>query len=329
MDTSTPAQSGTQFAINSLLVDKRMADYRDQKELHYFWDLFAMAISSERVEKELAENNSRYYGNKVEARNTIIRKELEEKTLFTSARAEYAKITCEKILLFFRTMVFSWSGGGKDFAHGEGSIDRYKKLPVMYLSDLYATDNIHDVEELSELIDNVINKIIEEFHSFEVVRACALFYHNRPNIGKNVPIYNDCLHYIVELAKYIKESTTNETFFQNAGNHIKQYREMLDPIKEQTEDFKIFIGAGDKSTSQIRHDVEDTLNQYLKTLMQFTQMQTKANKEEVKNDLNTFLRETEYTIDSLGLEVNPVYKSTMDKLMFKKSGWELATKPKK
>ena len=52
-------------------------------------------------------------------------------------------------------------------------------------------------------------------------------------------------------------------------------------------------------------------------------------KEEVKNDLNTFLRETEYTIDSLGLEVNPVYKSTMDKLMFKKSGWELATKPKK
>lgn len=329
MDTPTPAQSGTQFTINSLLVDKRMADYRDQKELHYFWDLFAMAISSERVEKELAENNSRYYGNKIEARNTIIRKELEEKTLFISARAEYAKITCEKILLLFRTMVFSWSGGGKAFSQGEGSIERYKKLPVIYLSDLFAMDNIRDVEELSELIDGVINKVIEEFHSFEVVRACANFYHNRPNIGKNVPIYNGSLSTIVELATYLRESTNNETFFQNAANHIKQYREMLDPIKEQTEDFKIFIGASDKSTSQIRHDVEDTLGQYLKTLMQFTQMQTKASKEEVKNDLNTFLHGTEYTIDTLGLEVNPIYKSTMDKLMFKKSGWELGTKPKK
>ncbi len=95
MDTSTPGQSGEQFVINSLVVDKRMSDYRDQKELQYFWDLFAICISEERVEKELSENNSKYYGNKVNARNTIIRKELEEKTLFTTARAEYAKITCE------------------------------------------------------------------------------------------------------------------------------------------------------------------------------------------------------------------------------------------
>ena len=79
MDTPTSGQAGTQFTINSLVVDKRMADYRDQKELHYFWDLFAMCISGERVEKELAENNSKYYGNKVNARNTLIRKELEEK----------------------------------------------------------------------------------------------------------------------------------------------------------------------------------------------------------------------------------------------------------
>lgn len=328
MDTSTSV-SGTPFEINSLMVDKRMSDYRDQKELHYFWDLFAMCISPERIEKELAENNSKYYGNKVEARNTIIRKDMEEKTLFVPARAEYAKITCEKIMGLFRTMVFSWSGGGKNFAHGEGSIERYKQLPVIYLSDLYAHDNIHDVEELSELIDSTINKIIDEFHAFEAVRACAYFYHNRPNIGKNVPVYRDCMSYIVDLSGHIKESLTNETYFQNAGNRIKQYRDMLDPIKETPEDFRIFIGAGDKTTSQVRHDLEDTLGQYMKTLVKFTQIQTRGSKEEVRNDLDTVLRPTDYTIEKLGLEISPVYKNTMDKLMFKKSGWELVVKAKK
>ena len=328
MDTSTPA-SGTPFEINSLMVDKRMTDYRDQKELHYFWDLFVMCISAERIEKELAENNSKYYGNKVEARNTLIRKEMEEKGLFTPARAEYAKITCEKILGLFRTMVFSWSGGGKNFAHGEGSIERYKHLPVIYLSDLYAENNIHDIEELSELIDSTINKIIDEFRAFEAVRACAYFYHNRPNIGKNVPVYRDCMSYVADLAKHVRESLTNETYFQNAGSRIKQYRDMLDPIKETPEDFKIFISSGDKTTSQVRHDLEDTIVQYMKTLVQFTQIQTRGTKEEVRNDLDTVLRDTEYTVDKLSFEITPIYKGALDKLMFKKSGWKLSPKAKK
>jgi len=226
-------------------------------------------------------------------------------------------------------MVFSWSQGGKNFAHGEGSIERYKHLPVMYLTDLYAQDNIHDIEELSELIDGVIIKIVDEFHAFEAIRACADFYHNRPNIGKNIPIYRDCMAYIGELTRHIKEGALNETYFQNAGGHIKQYRDMLDPIKETPEDFKIFVGAGDKTTSQVRHDVEDTLGQYLKTLILFTQIQTKGTKDEVKNDLDTFLRETDYTVEKLGFEISPIYKTTMDKIMFKKSGWQLTMKPKK
>ena len=153
----------TALTINSLMVDKRMTDYRDDKELHTFWDLFALCISHERVEKELAENTNKYYGNKVEARNTLIRKELEEKSLFVSARAEYAKVTCEKILLSFRTLVFSWSTGGKNFATGEGTIERYKKLPIMYLSDLYNHDKVSDIEELSELVDSVI--LLDGLHS--------------------------------------------------------------------------------------------------------------------------------------------------------------------
>lgn len=317
------------LTINSLMVDKRMTDYRDEKELHTFWDLFALCISHERVDKELAENTNKYYGNKVEARNTLIRKELEEKGLFISARAEYAKATCDKILLSFRTLVFSWSTGGKSFAAGEGTIDRYKKLPIMYLSDLYNHDKITDVEELSELADSVIIKIIEEYHSFEAIRSCATFYRNRPNIGKNIPIYRDAIGYVTKLAEHVREAGINETYFQNAGSHIKQYRDMLDPMKETPEDFKIFIGSGDKSTSQIRHDVEETLVQYIKTLIQFTQIQTKATKDEVKNDIDGFLAETQYNIHKLGYEVSPVYKTTLDKLMFKKSGWEIKSLPAK
>jgi hypothetical protein len=185
------------------------------------------------------------------------------------------------------------------------------------------------MEELSELIDSVIIKIGDEFHKFEAVRACANFYHNRPSIGKNVPIYRDCMAYLSQLAGHIKEGATNETYFQNAGGHIKQYRDMLDPIKEVSEDFKMFISAADKTTSQVRHDVEDALVQYIKTLVQFTQIQTKGTKDEVKNDLNTFLRETDYTIEKLGFEPTPVYKTTLDKIMFKKSGWQLSVKTKK
>lgn len=104
---------------------------------------------------------------------------------------------------------------------------------------------------------------------------------------------------------------------------------MLDPIKETPEDFKIFITSADKSTSQIRHDMEDTIKQYVATLLQFTQIQTRTNKDEVKNDLDTFLRETGYTVEKLSYEISPIYKTTMDKLMFKKSGWQLVVKVKK
>jgi hypothetical protein len=59
-------------------------------------------------------------------------------------------------------------------------------------------------------------------------------------------------------------------------------------------------------------------------------MQKKATKDELKTDLNGFLSDTSYTLESLHFEIAPTYKSTMDKLMFKHSGWELhAVMPKK
>lgn len=65
-----------------------------------------LCVSHERVEKEMARNHSKYYGNKIEARNALVKKELEEKWFFINARAEYAKITCDKILSFFGTWCF-------------------------------------------------------------------------------------------------------------------------------------------------------------------------------------------------------------------------------
>ena len=79
------------LTINSLMVDKRMTDYRDDKELHIFLGPLRCVSHMERVEKELAENTNTYYGNKVEARNTLIKTELGRKSLFVSARAEICK----------------------------------------------------------------------------------------------------------------------------------------------------------------------------------------------------------------------------------------------
>jgi hypothetical protein len=59
-------------------------------------------------------------------------------------------------------------------------------------------------------------------------------------------------------------------------------------------------------------------------------MQKKGTKDELKLDLNGFLSDTGYTLDTLHFEIAPTYKSTMDKIMFKRSGWELhAITPKK
>jgi len=63
METTTSPTG--QLTINSLVIDKRMQEYRDAKELHYFWDLFSDCVSGERIEKELAENAGKYYGNRV------------------------------------------------------------------------------------------------------------------------------------------------------------------------------------------------------------------------------------------------------------------------
>lgn len=104
---------------------------------------------------------------------------------------------------------------------------------------------------------------------------------------------------------------------------------MLDPDKNMLEDYRLFLSASDKSTSQIRHDIEETLSQYLKTLVSFAQMQRKTTKNELKQDLETFLAETGYTLETLRLEIAPTYKTTMDKIIFKRSGWELHELPTK
>lgn len=178
--------------INNLVIDKKMQEYRDSKELRYFWDLFDDIISPERVERELADNTTKYYGNKISARNALIRHELEEAKLFVIARDAYAKITCEKILQFFRTSVFSWSTGGKNYANG-GTIDTFKNIPLTHLEELYNHDIVAEVEMLSETVDEVIGKMIDEFSTFEAIRSCYHFYAHRPVFGKNSPIFRDCL----------------------------------------------------------------------------------------------------------------------------------------
>jgi hypothetical protein len=104
---------------------------------------------------------------------------------------------------------------------------------------------------------------------------------------------------------------------------------MLDTDKNMLEDYRLFLSASDKSTTQIRHDIEETLTQYIKTLVSFAQMQQKGTKNELKQDLETFLTDTGYTLETLHLEIAPTYKTTMDKIIFKRSGWELREIPTK
>lgn len=325
---STPASVPSQMMINNLLIDKKMQEYRDSKELQYFWDIFSDCVSEERVNRELSDNAGKYYGNKIGARNNLIRHDLDEAKLFVTARDAYAKLTCEKIIQFFRLSVFSWSTGGKNYSTG-GTIETFKSIPLTHLGDLYNHDDIIQVEALSELVDEVIGKMTDEFKSYEAVRACFNFYSHRPTFGKNSPIFRDCLGYIATIATHARTADTNESYFQNAGAQIRQYREMLDPEKNVPEDYKIFLASSDKSTSQIRHDIEETLVQYIRTLVSFVQMQKKGTKNELKQDLETFLIDTGYTLETLRQEVVPTYKNTMDKIIFKKSGWELHEIPAK
>jgi hypothetical protein len=326
MENSTPVTA--QVMINNLVIDKKMQEYRDSKELQYFWDILSDCVSEERISIELSENAGKYYGNKTLARNKLIRQDLETAKLFATARDSYAKITCEKILQFFRISIFSWSTGGKNYANG-GDIESFKRMPIAHLAELYNHDNVLEMEALSELVDEIIVKIMDEFKNFEAVRSCFIFYNHRPAFGKNPPIYRDCLEYVNSIARHARFADKNESYFQNAGAQIRQYREMLDPEKSVPEDYKLFLTSSDKSTSQIRHDIEETLTQYIRTLVSFEQMQKRGTKNEIKQDLEIFLSETGYTLETLRIEIAPTYKTTMDKIIFKRSGWELHEIPEK
>jgi hypothetical protein len=325
METTTTT---TPMMINSLVIDKKMLLYRDSHTLEHFWDMFSEFVSEERIKKELDANTGKYYGNAVQARNTLIRHDLDEAKLYITARDTYAKITCEKILEHFRMGVFSWSTGGKNYAL-EGTIDAFKKMPLNHLNELYDHENIAEVETLSELIDETLNKMIEEFKSLEAVRACAIFYHERPVFGKNSPIFRDCLNYIADVSRHVRDAGTNEGYFQSAGAQVRQYREMLDPEKTTPEDYRLFLAASDKSTSQIRRDIEETLRQHLNTLVAFEQIQKKSNKNEVRQDLEWFLSNTLYTLESLRLSIAPVYRGIIDKIILRRSAWELREIPVK
>lgn len=326
METTAPEINT--MIINSLVIDKKMLLYRDSHTLEHFWDMFSEFVSEERIKKELDANTGKYYGNAVQARNTLIRHDLDEAKLYATARDSYAKITCEKILEYFRMGVFSWSTGGKNYAQG-GTIDDFKKMPLSHLNELYDHENIAEVEALSELVDETANKMIEEFKSLEAVRSCAIFYSQRPAFGKHSPIFRDCLNYIVDIARHARDAGTNEGYFQSAGAQVRQYRDMLDPEKSTPEDYRLFLAASDKSTSQIRRDIEETLRQHLQTLVAFEQIQKKSNKNEVKQDLEWFLSNTLYTLESLRLSIAPVYRGIIDKIILRRSGWELREIPVK
>lgn len=105
---------------------------------------------------------------------------------------------------------------------------------------------------------------------------------------------------------------------------------MLDPQKDAPEDYRVFLSASDKPTTQVRNDVEETIMQYLQTLTSFSQMQKKGTKEELRLELNGFLAETGYTVETLHIEISPTYKNIMEKMTFKHSGWQIQRKiPKK
>ena len=160
---------------------------------------------------------------------------------------------------------------------GEGTIERHKKLLIMYLSDLYNHDKITDVEELNELVDSVIIKIIEEYHSFEAIRACSVFHHNRPNIGKNIPIYRDCINYISKLATHVhmKQVSMRPIFPECWLPISKQLPRHASghPVAKLLKIPKIFVGSGDqinllRSASAISK--RTTRSNTTKTPIQFT-----------------------------------------------------------
>jgi hypothetical protein len=175
-------------------------------------------------------------------------------------------------------------------------VEAFKRMPTKFLEELYDHTNIAEIELLSELIDEVVVKIIEEFRSFEAVRACLRFYSHRPQPGKNPPIYRDCLEHIYEIAEHARNAGDVELYFQNAGARIRQYRDMLDPDKNLTEEYRLFLSASNKPLTQVKKDIEETLAQYLHTLVSFNQMQKKEKKDEINLDLASFLGKTGYTL---------------------------------
>lgn len=79
-------------------------------------------------------------------------------------------------------------------------------MPSKHLEELYNPESIEETETLSELIDDVVTKISDEFHAFDAVRSCNNFYTYRPIPGKNPPIFRDCLTHVAHLAKHVQEA---------------------------------------------------------------------------------------------------------------------------
>ena len=52
-------------------------------------------------------------------------------------------------------------------------------------------------------------------------------------------------------------------------------------------------------------------------------MQKKKTKNELSQDLLSFLGETGYTMETLGLGIAPTYRTILDKIIFRRSGWKL------
>lgn len=326
MEDTTPVTD--QKMINNLVLDKKIQDYRSSKELQFFWDILGDCITEARIEQELTVNAGKYYGNKKWARNALIMSDLTEAHLLTSTRDAYAKVTCEKILQFFRGSVFSWSTGGKNYVE-HGGVEVFKRMPARFLDELYDHNNIAELEAVSELIDDIVVKIAEEFRSFEAVRACHDFYTHKTKEGRKPLIYRDCLEHMYDVVDHIRGAAGLEMYFQNAGARIRQYRDMLDPDKNLTEEYRLFLSSSNKPLTLVTKEVEETLVQYVMTLVSFEQFQKKQKKDELKLDINGFLQKTWYTLDTLHLEIEPTYKTTMDKVMFKHSGWEIKPVPVK
>jgi len=316
-------------SLSQLVVDQHIERYRAQPDIHDFFDIFGDTISQERITKELTENAHVYYNNATLARNSLIKRELQEKNLYVNARNAYAHETCDKVLLHFRKTVFIWSQGGKKYADPFKGIHEYDELPQKYINELYNLDVVTDLEELRGLLDAVNTKIHEEFQAYETVRACAYFYRRKPVIGKHPAIHNGCLNYIVDLLQYTRDAGINEIYFQSAAQNLRQYREMLDPEKETPEDFKILLSLCTKTSSEVRNDIREALVQYITVIALFQDMQAKTTKADAVKVIEDFIKETGYKLEELGYSVEPLYKNSLDHIMFKKSGWELKAIPAK